>query len=222
MLLSDNTTISVAARSSALSKVQVEEVLEELAEKGITLHFYPEWIQVVGDRDLLSSLKDLEKTNFFTKEIDECILAGRCRIAIHSAKDLPDPLPKGLFIAAITRGKDCSDVLVMKEGDSIGSLPKGAKIATSSQRREEMILKLRDDFVAIDIRGTIHRRLELLHEGYCDALVMAEAALIRLGLVHLNRVRLEGPVAKDQGRLAVVMREDDNEMRDLFACIDTR
>ena len=81
---------------------------------------------------------------------------------------------------------------------------------------------LRSDFISIDIRGTIQVRLDKLHKGYCDGLIMAEAALIRLGLTHLNRIRLDGPVAKDQGRLAVVIRESDEEMRDLFACIDSR
>ena len=132
----DEITIKVAARSSLLSKVQVKEVEKLLVDQGVIVHVDPLWIEVVGDKDQTSSLKGLEKTNFFTKEIDELLLSGQCRVAIHSAKDLPDPLPEGLVIAALTKGVDNADVLVMKIGDSISTLPPSARIATSSQRRE--------------------------------------------------------------------------------------
>lgn len=218
----DKISIKIGARSSPLSRAQVEEVQKLLLDKGLDVHFDPIWVEVIGDKDQLTSLKNLEKTDFFTKEIDELLLSNKCRAAVHSAKDLPDPMPKGLCIAALTKGVDSADVLVMKGESSLSTLPPKARIATSSQRREEMMRSLRKDFVSVDIRGTIQDRLQKLDSGYCDALIMAEAALIRLGLTHLNRIRLEGPVAKDQGRLAVIIQEEDVEMRNLFACIDSR
>lgn len=214
--------IEVGARGSPLSRVQIEEVLNEVRAFHPDVDFQPIYVQTTGDNDLKTSLRTLDKTDFFTKEIDALQLSGGCRISIHSAKDLPEPLPKGLVLAALTQGVDPSDVLVLREGASLETLPLGAKIGTSSVRREKNIVGLRSDLVCVDIRGTIGARLQLLSQGVVDGLVMAEAALIRLELTHLNRIRLPGEGAPLQGQLAVLAREDDEEMLKLFAPIDTR
>lgn len=214
--------ITVGARTSSLSIAQVNEIKEELFQNECGVDFEMVYVETTGDKDLKTSLREMDKTDFFTKELDELVLKGECRIAIHSAKDLPEPLPEGLSVIAITEGIDPSDVLVMRDGESIESLPPGAVIATSSERREEAVRKLRPDVTFIDIRGTIHQRLELLDTGQADGVVVAEAALIRLGLIHLNRVELEGETASYQGRLAVVAQEEDEEMEDLFASLDAR
>ncbi|MCB1181478.1 MAG: hypothetical protein KDK55_05615, partial [Chlamydiia bacterium] len=182
------------------------------------------------------SLRTLDKTDFFTKEIDELLLKKKGRIAIHSAKDLPEPLPNGLKIMALTRGVDHSDSLVLRIKDRLETLEGGAKIATSSFRREEMVKSLRRDLTFVDIRGTIGERLDKLFNKEVDGVVIATAALIRLarishtcaryprkcekcriGLTHLNKIELPGEAAPLQGRLAVVAREDDQEMEVLFA-----
>src|SRR5690348_13038820 len=98
--------ISVAARGSPLSKVQCEEILKEIREFQPNIEFSLSYIDTVGDKDRQTSLRALEKTNFFTKEIDEHLLSGKSRIAIHSAKDLPDPLATGLIMIALTKGVD--------------------------------------------------------------------------------------------------------------------
>lgn len=212
--------IKVGARSSPLSLAQVEEVLREI--RG----FFPKAAFDVipllsqGDKDKKTSLRTMGKTDFFTKEIDDLILAHTCRIGIHSAKDLPEPLAKGLKRIALTKGEDSSDSLVLRQGDSLEKLPKGACIATSSERREEAVLQLRPDFAFTDIRGTIHERLEKLENGSVHGVVIAEAALIRLKLTHLNRIKVPGETVPFQGRLAIIAREDDTEMETLFACLD--
>ena len=122
-------------------------------------------METTGDKDQKTSLRTLEKTDFFTKEIDELQLAGGCRISIHSAKDLPDPLPKGLTMVALTQGVDPSDSLVLRENETIESLPHGAKMGTSSARREKNIRDLRSDFICVDVRGNIQARLALLDQG---------------------------------------------------------
>lgn len=220
MLLSAR-TIKVGARSSCLSRAQVQEVLQEVLQFYPNIYFEPIWIETTGDKDR-RSLRDLDKTDFFTKEIDQLLLQKNCDIAIHSAKDLPEPLPFGLTLAALTKGVNSSDVLVMRDQETIDTLKKGARIGTSSIRREEAILKLRSDFICADIRGTIDQRLALLDQSHVDGLVMAEAALIRLGWTHRNRIFLPGPVAALQGRLAVIVRTDDDEMKTFFSSIDTR
>lgn len=204
--------IRVGARSSNLSKAQTQEVLEEIQkiEPGIT--FNPLFVQTTGDLDKKTSLRTLEKTNFFTKELDELLLKGDVRITIHSAKDLPEPLPKGIIMAALTKGVDPSDALVFNE-----PLFPGAKVGTSSERRARGIKKLRNDLEVVDIRGTIEERLEMLKRKEVDALVIAQAALIRLNLTHLNRMSLPFEPAPLQGKLAVLARGDDQEMIDLFS-----
>lgn len=217
-----NKLIKVGARGSLLSRAQLQEVLQELRVFHPEVEFDPVWIDTTGDRDLHTSLRTLEKTDFFTKEIDSLQLAGGCRISIHSAKDLPDPMPKGLTLIALTKGVDPSDSIVVRPFQTLESLPWGAKIGTSSVRREKNIAELRSDFQCVDIRGNIQRRLSLLDDGAVDGVVMAEAALIRLNLTHRTRFPLQGERAPLQGQLAVVGIEGDVEMQKLFQCIDVR
>jgi hydroxymethylbilane synthase len=212
----------VGARGSPLSRAQCEEVLQELKRYHPHVVFHPVWIETTGDKDLKTSLRTLKKTDFFTKEIDALQLAGGCRISIHSAKDLTEPLPKGLKLVALTQGVDPSDSVVLRDDDTFESLPVGAKMGTSSFRREKNIHDLRSDFVCIDVRGTIHARLALLDRRIVDGLVMAEAALIRLKLTHRTRFPLPGERAPLQGQLAVIALENDHEMTELFRCIDVR
>ncbi|MBA2728770.1 MAG: hydroxymethylbilane synthase, partial [Parachlamydiaceae bacterium] len=160
------TNITVAARSSPLSRVQVDEVYHELLQFHPDVTFSVQWLKTTGDKDKMTSLRNLDKTNFFTKEVDDLILSSQCRIGIHSAKDLPDPLAAGLSIVAITQGLDNSDVLVLRSDDTLESLATGAKVATSSVRREENVRLMREDFVFVDIRGTIGERLDKLFNGH--------------------------------------------------------
>jgi hydroxymethylbilane synthase len=211
-------TVRVGARCSRLSRAQVEEVFFAFKEFHPDVQFEPVWIETTGDRDLCSSLRKLEKTDFFTKEIDERQLQADFRISIHSAKDLAEPLALGLRIAALTKGVDSSDVIVLTRDE----LPLHARIGTSSQRREENVKALRSDLICVDIRGTIEKRLEQLDANLYDGVVMAEAALIRLQLTDRRRIVLPGEGAVLQGQLAVVVREEDEEMVGLFSCLDVR
>ena len=225
MPLSSNTkskTLRVASRASPLSRVQVEEVFLALREYHPEVEFVNIYMTTVGDRDLKTSLRSLDKTDFFTRDIDLLQLGGGCEISVHSAKDLPDPLPEGLVVVAVTSGLDSSNSLVLAEGMSFEELPVGGKIATSSQRRDENVRRMRSDLQIVDIRGNIGERLAKLDQGLVDGVVIAEAALIRLGLTHLNRVRLEGESSPLQGKLAVIAREGDALMAELFACLETQ
>lgn len=207
--------ISVAARDSALSRAQVEEVLLAIRNHDPEIDFSVTWMKTTGDLDQTSSLLDKEKTDFFTKEVDEAILSGRCQIAIHSAKDLPDPIHPNLQVLAYTKGVDPSDVLVFRKGESLSSLAPFSKVGTSSTRRQENVLALKPDLSLVDIRGTIDKRLALLDEGKVDALVMAKAALIRLKIIRDTQI-LPGPLSPMQGRLAILARKDDFEMKNIF------
>jgi hydroxymethylbilane synthase len=206
--------ITVGARGSRLSQAQVWEVHRELLKHSPHIVFKPNWIATTGDKDKTTSLRTLDKTDFFTREVDIAQLQGRFRISIHSAKDLPDPLAHGLKIVALTPGVDPSDVVVHNR-----ELSHGAVIATSSLRREENLLGWRPDLQCVDIRGTIEERLALLDVGKIDGIVMAEAALVRLGLTHRKRFSLPGETAPFQGKLAVIALDTDKEMEELFKCL---
>lgn len=188
--------LRVGARSSPLSRAQVEEIRKEFE-----FSFEVVWVETTGDLDKTTSLRALEKTDFFTRELDLMLLEEKIDLAIHSAKDLPEPLPKGLKIAAISKGVDSRDSLVIKKEPL-------QVVATSSARREEAVRQLYPNCTFIDLRGTIHERLE----KEVDGVVVAEAALIRLGLTYLKRVFLPGPTAPMQGKLAIVCREDENPL----------
>jgi hydroxymethylbilane synthase len=214
--------LALGARPSPLSKAQVKEVIEAMREHNPHLIYDIHYISTVGDRDQETSLRHLDRTDFFTRDIDRWVLEAPGRLGIHSAKDLPAKLTAGLSLFCLTPGIDPADSLVFRHQDTLNSLPKAALIATSSIRREERVRELRPDLSFCDIRGTIEQRLAKLETGECDGVVIAEAALIRLGLTHLNRMRLPGPNAEGQGQLAVVGREEEHEIRALFACLDVR
>lgn len=224
--LSCKMTIEVGGRPSPLSLAQIDEVLTALRVHHplIQFAFYP--LLTVGDRDQKTSLRQLDRTDFFTKEIDAWVLEKEGRIGIHSAKDLADPLKKGLSLYCLTSGLDPADVLVMRPNETIEKLPLGALIATSSQRREESVRQLRADLTFCDLRGTIGQRLAKLEKGEVEGVVVAECALIRLGLNHLNRIRLPGNTAEGQGKLAIVGRSEilatsqDREIKMLFSSLD--
>lgn len=201
--------IRTGARSSPLSRAQFEEVA-----RAISLPLEPVWIDTTGDLDQQTSLRTLDKTDFFTRELDQLLLAGKIQVAIHSAKDLPDPLPQGLALIALTRGIDPRDALVLRPGET---LQKGFSIATSSLRREEAVRQLCLGLTFLDLRGPIHTRLAKLDTHEADGVVVAEAALVRLGLTHLNRIFLPGETTPNQGRLAIVARSGDRLMRNLFS-----
>lgn len=208
--------ILVGARSSPLSRAQFEEVRQALCGEW---DLVPLWVETTGDIDKQTSLRSLDKTNFFTKELDELLIEGKIRVSIHSAKDLPDPIPDGLALIALTKGVDPRDSLVFRSGENLAT---ATLIATSSVRREEVIRTLRFGLQFVDLRGTIGERLALLEKRVVDGVVVAEAALIRLGLTHLNRLILPGETAPMQGRLAILAQTGDEEMRHIFGPLDER
>lgn len=213
----------IGTRSSPLALIQVDEVI------GLVRTKHPEFISekvlftTCGDRDKQTPISSIEGSDFFTREIDRALLDGLIDCAVHSAKDLPDTLPDGLAVAAITPCVDPHDALVSKTNLQIHELPRNARIGTSSNRRKTQLKEYRDDFVLVDIRGNIGERLDLLDHTCLDAVIIAACALIRLSLEHRITQRLPlrwFTTHSMQGKLAVVVRSDDRSLRDFFAVID--
>ncbi|MBQ1649806.1 MAG: uroporphyrinogen-III C-methyltransferase [Prevotella sp.] len=195
--------IRIISRQSRLALLQVEELVKEA---GITDY---ELIKTTsyGDRHKEVSLMDEGLAqDFFTRELDEALLEGRADIAVHSAKDLPNPLPDGIELLALTEGKDPSDSLVARDGLTLATLPEGSKVGTSSAQRKEELLKVRPDLVVVPIRGTIEERIAQVDDGSVDALIVATCALDRLGLCGRAPERLPFKTHPLQGKLAVTGR----------------
>jgi len=220
-----NRTFRVGTRTSPLALRQVDEV------SGYLRKFYPDieievvGIDTYGDKDRITPISDIEGTDFFTREIDIALLRGEIDFSVHSAKDLPDRIPSGLYIAAITESIDCYDALVSKNNLILEQLSYGARIGVSSQRRKMQLKAYRNDFQIADIRGNIQERLKILTETDLDAVVIAACALLRLGLGHRITQKIPFEILKPhplQGALAVVTRKEDSDLIKLIANIDTR
>jgi len=212
-------SIKVGARSSPLSQIQLRELCDALLKYYPKLLFKTVLVESPGDRNQQVSLRSLEKNDFFTRDLDEMVLEKKIDIAVHSAKDLPNPLPRGLVVAAMTPSIDRRDSLVLRQKDRIHSMRSGAMIGTSSARREAGVKRLRADCKFVDLRGQIEHRLQHLEKGTLDGVVVAEAALIRLNLTHLNRIFIPGPFLSLQGKLAAVVSADNLKMRNLLSCL---
>lgn len=213
----------IGARKSPLALKQVEEVLSSLKKIYPALKAEVVGIDTYGDKDKITPVSDIEGTDFFTREIEEALLKGDIDFAVHSAKDLPDTIPGGLCIAAITKSIDSYDALVSKNNLLLEDLPKGAKVGASSQRRKGQLKKYRRDFQLIDIRGNIQERLEKFESNGLDAIIVAACALIRLGLKERIAQRIPLKILKPhplQGSLAVEARKDNPELINLLKVLN--
>ncbi len=211
----------IGSRASSLALTQVEEIKSLLKAKGVNISFEIKTYQSTGDQDKKTPLTDIKiPDNFFTDALDEALLKKEIDIAIHSAKDLPQDLAEGLEIFALTRSLDDTDSFVGKV--NFNDLSKGAKVGTSSLIRQKNIKELNSDIEIIDIRGTIQERLKLIEQGVCEGIIVATAALKRLGLAHLIKDILPWEATALQGQLAIVGRREDQELKKIFSSIDVR
>jgi hydroxymethylbilane synthase len=220
--------LRVGTRGSQLALSQAEAVAAglERAWPRLTVELVP--IRTSGDRLATAHLADIGGKGLFVQEIDEALREGRVDLAVHSLKDLPAERPRGLVLAAFPRREDPRDALVAPTPTRIGSLPRGARVGTSSLRRSVQLLALRADLAASPIRGNVDTRLRKLRQGEYDAIVLAAAGLRRLGLLDATATLLEPEEmlpAVGQGTLGVEAREEDGAtlaLVDVLTDADTR
>ena len=185
--------IRLGTRPSLLALKQTEEVVRLLGIESCEIKVY----NTSGDMNKITPISEIEGTNFFTDTIEKALLDGEIDIAVHSAKDMPDKIPYGLIIAAVTKSIDLYDALVSKKNLKLEELPEGTKIGTSSKRRKEQLKKFRNDFQIVDIRGNIEERLKKFdNDTDLDAIVIAAAGLIRLGLEYRITHRIPFEIIK--------------------------
>lgn len=215
--------VVIGSRGSILALAQASLVKNSLEANYPDLTFEIKEIVTSGDKDLKSNWENSNASlkSFFTKEIEQELLDGQIDIAVHSMKDMPAVSPKGLICGAIPDREDARDVLVTK-GDFLVTLPKGAKVGTSSLRRAMNLKAVRPDFEIKHLRGNIHTRLNKLETEDYDAIVLAAAGLKRVGLTDKISEYLNGevfPPAPAQGVLYIQCRENDEEIRNILKTI---
>ncbi len=215
--------IIIGTRGSILALAQANLVKNSLEANYPDLTFEIKEIVTSGDKDLKSNWENSNASlkSFFTKEIEQELLDGQIDIAVHSMKDMPAVSPKGLICGAIPDREDARDVLVTK-GDFLVTLPKGAKVGTSSLRRVMNLKAIRPDFEIKHLRGNIHTRLNKLETEDYDAIVLAAAGLKRVGLTDKISEYLNGevfPPAPAQGVLYIQCRENDEEIKGILKSI---
>ena len=214
--MTPETTLTIATRRSALALAQCRAFLQRLGALDPAVRLRELQIVTSGDRIQDRPLAEVGGKGLFVKEIEEALLDGRADLAVHSIKDVPGLLPAGLSIACIPVREDPRDVLVAPDHGTLAALPPGARVGTSSLRRMAQLVAVRPDLRVASIRGNVDTRLRKLEAGEFDAIVLARAGLVRLGLAGRATEVLSTDVslpAVGQGALGIECREDDESVR---------
>ena len=215
--------IVFGTRGSPLALYQTNRVIEKLQVLYPDILFKQKVIETQGDRDQNSSLTLTEELGLFSNEIQSELLKKNIDAAVHSLKDVPVEHSKKLFLAAIPERVDAKDILYHPEGLNINELPTGSVVGTCSLRRKGQIRNLRKDIVIKDVRGNIQTRIDKVHSGEYDAIILAAAGFIRIGY-DISRYYVfyfdEIIPAPGQGALAVETRRDNKILIQMISRID--
>lgn len=209
--------LRIGTRGSRLALAQAREVADAIIASGVSTELVT--ITTSGDRGADPASDPAGAKGLFVTEIVRALLDGDVDLAVHSAKDLPADDTEGVVIAAVPERASALDVLVTRDGD----LRPGARIGTSSIRRRAQVFRLRPDVIVEDLRGNVDTRLRKLRDGEVDALILAAAGLLRLGVVpeHAAPMSLsEMMPAPGQGCLAVQARASDGPTNEVLSALD--
>ncbi|MCR4267227.1 hydroxymethylbilane synthase [Nitratireductor sp. ZSWI3] len=216
--------VKIGTRGSALAMAQAAEVRARL----MAAHGLPEEafeiviISTSGDRIQDRPLSQAGGKGLFTKEIEEALIDGRIDLAVHSSKDMPTVLPDGLEISAFLEREDVRDVFIGRSVASLEHLPHGARLGTSSLRRQALVLRLRPDLQVGMFRGNVQTRLRKLEAGEADGTLLALAGLKRLGMAHVAGEVMDVehfPPALGQGAICIESRVGDRRIGPMVAAI---
>jgi len=217
-------TLKIGTRGSPLALAQAHETQARLMQA----HGLPEQafevmvISTSGDRIQDRPLSEAGGKGLFTKEIEEALLERRIDIAVHSSKDMPTVLPDGLELSAFLPREDARDAFIGKAAKRIADLPQGARLGSSSLRRQALIRRMRPDLDVVMFRGNVQTRLRKLDEGVADGTILAYAGLKRLGLENVvtDLMPLEDfPPAPGQGAIGIETRIGDRDVEKMLEAI---
>ena len=216
--------LRVGSRGSKLSLVQTDIVLDQLKRKDPSLVVERKIIKTKGDEDQRTPIFSINQKGIFEKEIDQAVLNGKIDMAVHSLKDVP-VFESGtkLVIASVPQRGSPSNALVSKNGERLRELKGGSRVGTSSLLRVAQLKRARPDLHAVPIRGNVDTRVQKVEEGEFDAVILAEAGLLRLGLTGRIAERLsldDFMPAPGQGILALIARQDNRKVLELLQSIE--
>ena len=214
--------LRIGTRGSLLAKWQAESVRKQLfASAGVEAEIII--IKTAGDKMQQVPLTQLGGKGIFIKELEDALLDESIDLAVHSVKDIPTEVPRGLSFPAVCRRDDIRDCLISPTGSTLENLRPGARVGTSSLRRRAQLLRLRPDLDIRELRGNVDTRLRKVGDGEYDAIVLAKAGLDRLGLSQRISETFAPELfmpAVGQGAIAVETRLNDNETGDLLSKLD--
>jgi hydroxymethylbilane synthase len=218
-------SLRLGSRGSTLALWQAHHVQRALQSLHDRLTVEIEVLHTTGDRIADVPLAMIGEKGLFTREVDAAVLDGRVACAVHSFKDVPTKLPDGIALAAVLAREDPRDAFLPAPGAPAGllDLPPGARVGTSSLRRQALLLNLRPDTLVTDLRGNLDTRFEKLRTHQYDAIILALAGVRRLGREDAVGETLDPPnwlPAAGQGALAVVCRDDDDVTRAQLQALD--
>lgn len=217
------TLLRIATRKSALALWQAEHVagLLRAAHPGLQVELVP--LSTRGDEILDKPLATIGGKGLFLKELEVAMLEGRADLAVHSLKDVPAELEPGFALPAILARADAADAFISNDYPDLLALPRGARVGTSSLRRQAQLRAMRPDLQLLDLRGNLGTRLQKLDTGHYEAILLACAGLERLGLHDRIRNRLAAPAwlpAPGQGAIAIEARVDQIDVLESLAVLD--
>lgn len=217
--------LRIGTRGSPLALWQAREVRSRLASAHAvaanSIAILP--IRTSGDMIQDRPLSDVGGKGLFTKEVEQALSDGAIDLAVHSSKDMPTVLPRGLVLAACLPREDVRDAFISRKAKTLAELPRGAVVGTASLRRQAMVKRLRPDIAAVAFRGNVETRLRKLDDGVVDATLLALAGLKRLGRADVATAILaveEFLPAVGQGAIGIEARADDRRTHDLLAAIN--
>lgn len=214
--------IIVGSRGSKLALIQTESVVAKIKEVNPDIEVSISPIVTKGDRNRHIQLDQMEGIGVFVKELEEALLDGRIDLAVHSLKDMPTQIPQGLCLAAVTERLDPRDVLVSR-GKRLAELASSSRVGTGSLRRAIQLTACRPDLEACSIRGNVDTRLRRVAEGELDGVILAAAAMKRLGWEEKISEYLPFEYflpAVGQGTLAIETRLDDKDAAEIASLLN--
>jgi len=209
--------LRIGTRGSPLALYQANWVRNKMVQTHPNLKVTLLTIKTTGDKIQDAPLAKIGGKSLFVKEIEEALIQKRIDLAVHSIKDVPTELPKELHLFAITRREDPRDVFISRSGNGLRDLPHGAKIGTSSLRRQAQLLHFRGDLELIPLRGNLDTRLKKLEKMTLDGIILALAGVRRLGfesrITEILPTEISLP-AIGQGALGIETRKEDREVEE--------
>lgn len=213
--------IIVGSRASLLAKKHIEifeQSFRKKTDSSLKIKIEKKFYKTVGDKFLNSKISEIGNKGLFCKEIDEALINFEINLGIHSLKDLPTSLPKGLEIAAILKREDFRDIIISNKDLNLENMKENSIIGTSSVRREMQLKLIRPDFIIKQIRGNIDTRINKVKKNEFDAIVIAYAGVKRLGIFNYkNTVNPNILVpALGQGAIALVVNSKNQFIKNLI------